>query len=410
MSESWVKIEGDRGTLHSSGQDLAKASKELAEVTHVLNTRVKDLVHDAGWSGAAADAFKQDWLVSSLASDAIVQAMARISTTMEHLAVVLREAQDDLDDAKDYAKKHNIPLDPQGHPLPVAMDVREYVERARGAVQKAKRARSDAAQSFGAIVRQLAPGGQDDTLETSDTVTLADAARTLYGLPAARAAMTREKWNKLNLARLDMKRMHKHMPKQSKEWKSFQADRLANRQEMRAVKAELTQLEKAAGKWKLSGNMEIEFARLREKLNLDGKFKALDSIPVLGGVIAAGGIYLGVKDDMEKGWGFWHSVGVETGGTALSVGAGAGVAALAPEGVPIAATVAAGVVVGYGVGTYAGELFKNGHWEHNIHEHGVISGIGHSFGDASSRWWDEDVVGMGEKVGNSAKSMWNDVF
>ncbi|MFF4903362.1 WXG100 family type VII secretion target [Streptomyces sp. NPDC001260] len=410
MSDSYRVIAGDRSTLYSSGQDLASASKELSEVTRVLNKRVRDLVHDAGWSGSAADAFRQDWLVSAAASDAVIHAMSLISTTMEHLAVVLGEAQQDLDDARDYAAKHRIPLDSSGHPLPTTTDVSEYVERASAAVKKAKQARADAAQSFAAIVSQLAPGGSDDTLETNDEVTLADAARTLYGIPAARTAMSREKLERLNEERVDMKRLHRHMPKQSAEWKAFQAERLANRQEMRAVKTQLSQLEKAEGKWKISGNMEIEFARLREKLNLDGKFKMLDSIPVLGGLIAAGGIYLGTKDDMEKGWGFWHSIGVETGTTVVSMGAGAAIEALAPEGAPVAAVVVAGVAVGYGVGTYAGELVKAGHWEKNIHAHGVVSGIADSIGDASSRWWDEDVVGMGGKVSNSVVSAWHDVF
>jgi uncharacterized protein YukE len=410
VSDSYVKIEGDRSTLYSSGQDLAKASKELAEITHVLNTRVKELVHDAGWSGAAAEAFQQDWLLSASASDAIIQAMSHFSTTMEHLAVVLCEAQNDLDDAKDYAKKHNIPLDSQGRPLPVAMDVSEYLERAGDAVQKAKRARADAAQSFAAIVSQLAPGGKNDTLGTSDKVTLADAARSLYGIPAARAAMSREKLERLNLDRVDMKRLHRHMPKQSKQWKEFQAERLANRQAMREVKAELTQLERDVGKWKLSGNMEIEFARLREKLHLDGRLRALDTVPVLGSLIAVGGIYLGTKDDMEKGWGLWHSIGVETGTTVLSMGASVAVEAAAPESVPVAGSVIAGVAIGYGVGTYAGELVKSGHWEHNINTHGVLSGVGQSISDASSRWKDEDFIGMGDKIKNSAVDAWNDVF
>ncbi|MFF4799761.1 WXG100 family type VII secretion target [Streptomyces sp. NPDC001351] len=410
MSDSYATIEGDRSTLYSSGQDLASACSELVEITHVLNTRVRDLVNDAGWSGDAADNFKQDWLVSSAASDAIIQAMGHISTTMEHLAVVLGEAQNDLDDARDYAKKHGIPLDPDGHPLPVTMDISEYVARADAAVQKAKRARSDAAQSFAAIVSQLAPGGSDNTLGTSDNVTLADAARTLYGIPAARAALSREKMERLNQERVDMKRLHRHMPKQSREWKEFQTERLANRRALREANKILADVEKSTSKWKFSGKTEFEFSRLREKLNLDGQFKILDSIPILGTTVGLAGIYLASKDDMEKGWGFWHSVGVETGSTALSMAAGAAIEAGAAESVPVAVTVGASLGVGYVAGTYGDELVKAGHWEHNIHTHGVVSGIGHSIGDASATWWKEDFKGMGDKIKNSTVDLWNDVF
>ncbi|MEV6948190.1 hypothetical protein AB0N07_40950 [Streptomyces sp. NPDC051172] len=375
-----------------------------------MNTRVRDLVNDAGWSGDAADNFKQDWLVSSAASDAIIQAMGHISTTMEHLAVVLGEAQDDLDDARDYAKKHGIPLDPDGHPLPVTMDISEYVARAEAAVQKAKRARSDAAQSFAAIVSQLAPGGSDNTLGTSDNVTLADAARTLYGIPGARAALSREKMERLNQERVEMKRLHRHMPKQSREWKEFQTERLANRRALREANKVLADVEKSTSKWKFSGKTEFEFSRLREKLNLDGQFKILDSIPILGTTVGVAGIYLATKDDMEKGWGFWHSFGVETGSTALSMAAGTAIEAGAAESVPVAVTVGASLGVGYVAGTYADELVKAGHWEHNIHARGVVSGIGHSIGDASATWWKEDVKGMGDKIKNSTVDLWNDVF
>jgi uncharacterized protein YukE len=415
MSDSYVKIQGDRGALHSSGQDLASASKELAEVTHVLNKRVKHLIRDAGWSGAAADAFKQDWLVCSTASDAIIEAMANISTAMEQLASTLRSAQDELDDAKDYAKAHGIQLDAHGQALPsTSADVPEYLARVTGALEKAKRARSDAAQSFAAVVTQLAPGGKTGaTLGTNDKITLADAARALYSIPAAHTAAKRGKLEKLKLDRLDMKRLHRHMPKQSKEWKNFQTERLANRKAMREIKSELTKLEKIESKWKFSGSLEIDFARLREKLHIDAQMKAMDAVPLIGTAVAVGGIYLGTKDDMEKGWGFWHSLGVEVGGTVAAVGAGIGVAALLPEtttGAGVAASVASSVVIGYGVGTYVGELCKSGHWEHNIHTHGVVSGIGHSIGDASSTWWNEDVVGMGSKVSESVAGVWNDVF
>jgi uncharacterized protein YukE len=411
LSDSYIKIEGDRSTLHSSGQDLASASKELAEVTHVLNKRVEHLVRDAGWSGAAAGAFKQDWLICSTAGDAIIQAMADISTAMEHLAVVLKEAQDDLDDAKDYAMANDIALDSFGQPLPTTRDISEYLARAEAGVEKAKRARDDAALSFASVVSQLAPGGKTgSTLGANDDITLADAARALYGLPAARTAAKRGKLERLNLERLSMKRLHRHIPKQSREWRNFQGGRLENRKELRAVKRELMELEKLESKWKFSGCTEVELFRLREKLYINRQIKMLDSVPAIGSMVALGGIYLGTKDDMEKGWGFWHSVGVETGTTLAAVAAGAAVDYIAPESAGVSVPLVGGVNVGYGAGTYAGELFKSGNWEQNIHSHGVVSGLAQSFGDAGKTWWNQDFKGLGVKIKNSAVGVWNDVF
>lgn len=412
MSDSYVQVQGDRAALNAGGQDLASASKELSEITHVLNNRVNHLLRDAGWSGSAADAFRQDWLICSTASDAIIEAMASISTAMEQLASTLRMAQNELDDAQDYAKAHGVQLGPQGQALPsTSGHVGEYLERVNDALEKAKQGRSDAAQCFAAIVTQLTPGGNTkNTLGTNDQITLADAARALYGIPAARTAAKRGKLHELNLDRQEMKRLHKHMPKQSKEWKGFQKDRLANREAVREMKSELNKLEKIESKWKFSGGLEIEFARLREKLHIDGSVKALDSVPVIGTMVAGAGVYFGVKDDMEKGWGFWHSMGVEVGGTVVAIGGGYAAETFLPESVGVAGTVVSGVLIGYGVGTYVGELCKSGHWEHNIHTHGVISGIGHSIGDVSSTWWNEDVVGMKSKVEHTATSVWKDVF
>ena len=423
VGDSYSKIAGDRTTLFSDGQDLAKAAKEISEVTHVLNAKVKELVHDAGWSGDAADNFKEDWGNSAAAATGIVQALSKISTTMEHLATVLGEAQHDLWNAHDYAQHKGIDLDSEGNPLPQGLEnpyCQEYLERVDAALKKAEHARVDAELDFASIVTQYAPTGGDDgdTLGTSDNITLADAARSLYGIPAARTAVMQEKVKEIDKQRIDMKREHKHMPKQSREWKAFQADRLANRRALRAAKADLVDVEKAASKWKFSGKTELEFSRLREKLNLDGQFKMLDSIPLLGTTVGVVGVYLATKDDMEKGWGLWHSLGVESGTAVASmVGAGAVEWGLGEAGITAASTsltVVSGVLAGYGVGTWGAELFKAGHWTHNIHQHGVFSGIAHSFGDASSTWWDEDVIGVKGKIGNTvsgaAKDVWDHVF
>lgn len=422
MGDSYTKIAGERTALFADGQDLAKAAKEISEVVQVLNTKVKALVHDAGWSGDAAENFKEDWGKSSAAATGIVQAISKISTTMEHLAAVLGEAQHDLWNAHDYAQRKGIHLDSEGNPEPhnhANPHTHEYLEQARAALKRAKQARSDAEHDFASIVTKYAPNGDDgDALGTSDSLTLADAARSLYGIPAARTAAMRDKVKEIDKDRIDMKRAHKHMPKQSQEWKEFQAQRLANRRELRAAETDLAGIEKSASKWKFSGKTELEFSRLREKLNLDGQFKMLDGIPILGTTVGAAGVYLATKDDMQKGWGFWHSLGVESGtavasmaiGSLVEWGLGEAGATAASASVPVVSS----VIAAYGVGTWGTELFKSGHWESNIHEHGVASGIAHSFSDASSTWWDEDAKGMFDKIGNSAssaaKGVWDHVF
>ncbi|MGW2566893.1 WXG100 family type VII secretion target [Streptomyces sp. NPDC001537] len=416
MGDSYSKIAGNRTALFSDGQDLTNAASAVADVTKVLNGKVEALVNDAGWSGDAADNFKEDWGKSSAAAAGIVQALLSISTTMEHLATLLGEAQDDLWNAHDFAQQKGINLDSEGVPRPDGYEnphCQEYLEWVDDALKRAKRARADAEVAFASIVTEYAPKGGDsgDTLGTSDNLTLADAARSLYAIPAAQTAAMQEKVKEIDKERIDMKRAHKHMPKQSREWKEFQKERLTNRRALRAANKALADVEKKASKWKFSGATEIEFSRLREKLNLDGQFKMLDSIPILGTTVGLVGVGLATKDDMEKGWGLGHSLGVELGSAGVAMAAGTAVEGLAASGgASVAVGVAGSVIAGYGVGTYATELFKAGHWEHNIHSRGVISGIGHSFSDASTAWWDGDVVGVGGKIKNSAKSLWDDVF
>jgi hypothetical protein len=99
-------------------------------------------------------------------------------------------------------------------------------------------------------------------------------------------------------------------------------------------------------------------------------------------------------------------------GTAAEMGIGAALVA-APEGIAAAGAVVGGTAVAYGVGTYGYygyELVHAGNWGENIHRDGVIEGIGESFGDAGKAWWKNDVKDMGEKIGNTAQSMWHSVF
>jgi len=79
---------------------------------------------------------------------------------------------------------------------------------------------------------------------------------------------------------------------------------------------------------------------------------------------------------------------------------------------PVAAVVAVGggVALSYGIGTYGYELTHAGNWEAHIRQDGVISGVGEGFADASSAWWKEDAVGLKDRIGSSAKGLWNSVF
>lgn len=132
--------------------------------------------------------------------------------------------------------------------------------------------------------------------------------------------------------------------------------------------------------------------------------KVIGDTAVLDWGLAAYVTYEQAQEDIEKGVSPWRAYAQD--GTANTVGllAGAGVTA-AIIGIPAEASaavvggaVAVGGLVTYGVGDAVYQGFHE-HWDEDIQQYGVISGVGTGIGNTISR--------TGTDIANMGKGIWN---
>ncbi len=74
-------------------------------------------------------------------------------------------------------------------------------------------------------------------------------------------------------------------------------------------------------------------------------------------------------------------------------------------------------VLGYLSSSFVNEWTHNVPWTQDIHDNGVVLGVGLASMQGTADVWNNDVVGMGKQVVNSVehplstvKSLWNSVF
>jgi hypothetical protein len=120
-----------------------------------------------------------------------------------------------------------------------------------------------------------------------------------------------------------------------------------------------------------------------------------------------------IYDDVHNhGWNPVEATVAGSADTLAGVGAAAGLVALAPEAAPVILVAGAGAAVAYEATEAATALTHDGHWGANIHQYGVVDGVGHSFADAGSAFVQDNVdtaKKVGSMVSNAAKSAWHGV-
>ena len=143
-------------------------------------------------------------------------------------------------------------------------------------------------------------------------------------------------------------------------------------------------------------------------------------------VLAAGAsTYFGAQDDMAAGVPWYAAYPGEAGGNIAAVAAGgwvgglaaggaaAGLGALGVGGVGLTMAaggvgVLAGGVVAYGVGDFAHNLIQE-NWGADIHQHGVILGIGDGIGDSAVKTG-QDFAKVGTGIAHGAEHVWDSIF
>lgn len=423
------RIGGDIPGLWALRDHLTGIPDDLLDSSNHLDQQVDKLSGDASWSGEAADEFKAAWDRDAGAAVGIADSFNSVGDIVGTLADTLHSLESQLDEAEATARKAGVPVPAAGGLIigPVPVDVVDaataYNQTYTTLMAQAHDARQQALADLVVIYDHIAPpkdGGDATQLAKGDRITLGDIVRSLWATPIAHKEVAAARLNALRARRTWLDHV-KTSPGLFDE-----VERAAARAEKRSLVGKLKDLETKLtrieggieGKWPLGRLFRYTVGDAGEGL-AGVKIAARwgGAIPVIGGAAAAWLTYVQAKEDHEKGWSWEHAIladgGANVAGLAAGTAAEAGIAAAlvaAPEGVAAAGAVVGGAAVAYGVGTYGYELVHAGNWGENIHQDGVVKGIGESFGDAGKAWVKNDVKGMGEKIGNTAKSMWHSAF
>ncbi len=438
FAHNWVG--GDIDGLAAFAGTLYGYVPEMEDVVTALNKKVGQIVTDAGWQGAAAQAFTGNWEKVSAEVNAIGLVVIEAGSIVDQLAADLAKIENALENAAGQAAAHGVQVGADGQPPDVC-----YADKAQedwrlgyGSFYQQCKAGAENArvQAAGALLKLShaitsgkpgQPGGDSGEVGTrvGQGNTIADL---LADLLAAKTAYANQVAGKMAEATASL-------GKAQKAWLVAQAAaRQANgrfgvmpddvkaafkdaKSELASVQGDLTKAQ--SGENAISELFGTRLDDLPGLSRLADGFgdasllsKAFD-LPVVD--VVAGGLstYLNAQQDIGKGVPAWLAYPLETGVTVGSIAlatvvggavAGAAVFAGAPV-LGVTAGVAAGAVVAYGVGDYVHNYIAD--FGEQWKEHGVL-GIATDFGAAGVSTWD-DTEHLASDVGSLASSAWHGV-
>ncbi|MFI0740895.1 hypothetical protein ACH4PU_22830 [Streptomyces sp. NPDC021100] len=420
-------IDDDLAGLKKVATDYTSATEKYDTTSKVLDKKVSSVVHEAGWTGDGADAFQTVWGHDSTIGAALAEAMSQVSDVVTVLSEELEKAKGDLGDVQDTARAAGLTLDSQGGATGKADQQAEldaYQKGRDAALKRAQDARQLATASLNSVLDQMLNKGDPRLLNGADSFTWAEILRGLYTTPAALSQESAKKLAKLQQEAKDLKREARKLPKNSDAWNEKLRERRLVRAKLTEQRLRTASVEGWQRRVKGSAAARVSIGDIAENYRVRsagvmGRFGAVST--GLTGAMVGFQMY---DDHRNRGWSWRESfardatpaaAGMWVGGAAESAFIGA-----SASNPVIAAGVLGGVAVGYGVGTFGYEL-THAHWGDNIHRYGVFRGIGHSIGEASNAWIDNDVVAMkdktvetakkvGSSIGSGVKKVWHGVF
>ncbi|HTU72483.1 MAG TPA: hypothetical protein VMG38_03095 [Trebonia sp.] len=433
---NWVG--GDIHGLAAFAGTLYGYVPAMRDVVTALNKKVAQVASDAGWQGQAAQAFTTNWEKVSAEVNAIGLVVIQAASTVDELAAELAKIENALEDAADQVAAHGVHVGPDGQPPAICYGnpTQEqwrlaYASFYTECKDEAEDARVQAAGELVQISSSITSGkGGGDSSDTGTDVgegtTIADllfdllATRTAYANKVAeqveeaesKAKKAAKAWQAARTAARQADGRFGKMPDDVKaDWKGAKAELESVESELASAKSNESAISKLFGT-RLSDLPGVT-GYLGKLSDADVLAKALD-LPVVD--VVAGGIstVLNAQADIHKGVPFWAAYPLETGGTVVSIVAGAAVATavggavagLSIAGAPVlgvAAGVAAGAVVAYGVGDYIHNYIAD--FGQQWHEHGAL-GIVTDFGAAGVSTWD-DTAHLASDAGHVASDAWH---
>ena len=406
-----AEIAGDIGGLNGIRFQLGQAKGPLDDVVNAIDGVVTHLVGDTGWNGDAAQMFTGAWEQDAAATSVLASNVASACATLATLSGALAEAQNQCDDAARPAAAAGVRFDASGDPVPgqqlsgAALTAWNTYQGAVAAAQaQAQQAREDAKAQLSALLAVLDPTASPDLLGSAEGSSIAALMHDYFYLPTGRKQATLAKdIGSLQSYYRDLKTGQTPLTR-----REAQLARADVRQVVKSLTAEQSavetlEAEKLKGKW-----FNTTISDLLDEEKVDSRLiKIGDQLPVLDVLAATVGTYAQAKYDHELGWSWPHAVAVDGGANLLGIGA----EILSAETGPFAP------VIGYATTSLFSEYTHNVPWDLDVHNHGVVAGVGLGVGQGFKDLWNNDVVGAGKQIGESAehpvaavKSLWHSLF
>jgi uncharacterized protein YukE len=440
FAHEWVG--GDIHGLAAFAGTLYGYVPEMEDVVTALNKKVGQIVTDGGWQGKAASSFSSNWELISAQVNAVGLVVIQTGSIVDQLAQYLSKVENALENAAGQAAAHGVQIGADGQPPTVCYTNKTQEDWRLGYDSFYQQAKADAenarVQAAGALLKishaittpskPAKSGGSDPSqvpTEVGEGNTIADLLTDLLASPTAYA----------NTVRATVEEATTSLNKAQKAWLAAQAAaRQADgrfgvmpddvkaalkdaKSELASAQADLTKAESGENAFTKVLGTRLEdlpgLSKLADGFDDASLLSKAFDLPVVD--VVAGGLstYLNAQQDISKGVPWWAAYPLETGVTvgsiALATAVGGAVAGLAIfAGAPVlgvAAGVAAGAVVAYGVGDYVHNYIAD--FGEQWKEHGAL-GIITDFGAAGEDTWN-DTKHLASDVGHLASSAWSTV-
>ncbi|MDF3292044.1 WXG100 family type VII secretion target [Streptomyces silvisoli] len=407
-----MTIKGDVSGLYGIGFDLGGAVQPMQSMVTAINKTVEALVSDAGWRGDAADSFRAAWEADSTAIGVVAKAVGEAEGAINELATSLSSAINALSDAKDAAVAKGLKFGADDIPLPTTdgATLTTYENAAKAAMKQASDARELAKQKLYpllALCDPSTPGGAS-LLGDADAASLAALLHDYFYLPEGMAKSAHDKRIRRLQAKYGDAKEARRIETDPKIRKQLTQDMKGIRDALKSERADLAVAEFFGNDVKLGKWFNRTPADLLKNMGaVDRWVRIADQVPYLDIAAATFGTYATAREDHNRGWSWTHSIAADGGANLVGIAAEVASAETGPFA----------PLIGYAASSLATEFTHSTHWSKNIHDDGVVLGVGYSLAQGTWHTIKSDFADEGAKVISSiadpvgtAKGMWQGIF
>jgi uncharacterized protein YukE len=437
FTRNWIG--GDIGAIAALASRLEGYPGQIRGIIEPIGQRVDGLVHDAGWFGDAAGAFRQTWEVEAKGAVALVEVLATVGSVLRGLAGTLGEIEGALERAAEDALAAGVhigpdgrPVDqPAGTPLSVQQAASTYVQEWQAVTDMAGRARYDANARLQEVLNIVGPpedAGSGRTPRADELVNIGDYIRGFWSLAPATKKLLQGRIPDLKAARKAA--LQKFHEARAQRFSSADAQAIKNArrdtlQALQAASSDMKSWEKAASKVPLAKLLDVRLSDLgkfgelvRGAAGESELLRSLADIPVVDMVAAFAATVPMTINDVQEGQSWWTALPEELSSNVIGIGAGAvagfaitagiGAAVSLPALVVVGPAVVVGGAVAVGVGDFVSEAWHE-HLDEDIHQYGIVGGVGHAVANTAGRTAN-DMVGLVQSTGNLVTGAWHSIF